>query len=261
MNRLLPILFAATTAWTALAGETVDVPEEMVLIEAGSYLPLFGPEGRASSEPVDALLIDRHPVTNADYLAFVTAKPRWQRSNAKRIFADTNYLKHWESDLVPGAGAPDDFPVVRVSWFAAKAYADWAGKRLPTTAEWEYVAAADSESRDGALRPEFQNQLLLLYSKPGPATLRSVGEDIPNVWGVHDMHGLVWEWVADFNTAMVTGDARGDTGIERQLFCGAASSGATDPSNYAAFMRYAMRSSLKAPYTVNNLGFRCARTP
>ena len=59
--------------------------------------------------------------------------------------------------------------------------------------------------------------------------------------------------------ALVTGDARGDTGLERQLFCGAGSLGASDRGNYAAFMRFGFRSSLRAGYTVHNLGFRCAK--
>jgi formylglycine-generating enzyme required for sulfatase activity len=58
---------------------------------------------------------------------------------------------------------------------------------------------------------------------------------------------------------MVTGDARGDTGIDRQLFCGAGSVGASDRANFPAFMRSAFRSSLKASYTVHNLGFRVAK--
>jgi formylglycine-generating enzyme required for sulfatase activity len=73
------------------------------------------------------------------------------------------------------------------------------------------------------------------------------------------MHGVVWEWVADFSTAMVTGDARGDTGLDRQLFCGSGAQGAKDIQDFASFMRYAFRSSLKASYTVPNLGFRCAK--
>ena len=159
----------------------------------------------------------------------------------------------------PGPDAPLDHPVLWVSWFAAKAYADRAGKRLPTTAEWEYVAKASADSPEGALAPEFKNRLLLLYSRPGPARIRAVGQEPANWWGVHDLHGMVWEWVSDFNSSFVTGDSRGDTGIERQLFCGAAANGATDPSDYPGFMRYALRSSLKASYTINNLGFRCVK--
>jgi formylglycine-generating enzyme required for sulfatase activity len=79
-----------------------------------------------------------------------------------------------------------------------------------------------------------------------------------NVFGIWDMHGLVWEWVSDFNTALVTGESRADSGLDRQLFCGSGSSGASDFSDYAAFMRYAYRSSLRGNYTVANLGFRCA---
>ncbi|HEU5123837.1 MAG TPA: formylglycine-generating enzyme family protein, partial [Verrucomicrobiae bacterium] len=57
----------------------------------------------------------------------------------------------------------------------------------------------------------------------------------------------------------VTGDVRNDTGLERQLFCGAGSVGAKDVRNFPAFMRYGFRSSLKANYCVHNLGFRCAK--
>ncbi|MEI7782572.1 MAG: formylglycine-generating enzyme family protein, partial [Planctomycetota bacterium] len=69
----------------------------------------------------------------------------------------------------------------------------------------------------------------------------------------------VWEWVDDFNTAMVTGESRADNGVERDLFCGAGAAGAQDTGNYAAFMRLALRSSLQANNTTTALGFRCAR--
>jgi formylglycine-generating enzyme required for sulfatase activity len=58
---------------------------------------------------------------------------------------------------------------------------------------------------------------------------------------------------------MVTGESRADTGLERDLFCGAGALGAADTSDYAAFMRAALRSSLKANNTTTSLGFRCAR--
>src|SRR5262249_5555967 len=102
-------------------------------------------------------------------------------------------------------------------------------------------------------------QVRAWYSAPTAKTLASVGQGQANYFGIHDLHRLVWEWVADFNTAMVTGDARGDTGLDRQLFCGSGSAGAKDRGNFPAFMRYGFRSSLQGSYTVHNLGFRCAR--
>ena len=91
------------------------------------------------------------------------------------------------------------------------------------------------------------------------AVLPAVGLGRPNLHGVRDLHGLVWEWVEDFNSAMVTGESRADSGLERNLFCGAGAVGAKDTGDYAAFMRQALRSSLKANNTTTSLGFRCAR--
>jgi formylglycine-generating enzyme required for sulfatase activity len=87
-----------------------------------------------------------------------------------------------------------------------------------------------------------------------------VGSGQPNYFGVRDLLSLVWEWVDDFNTALVTGESRADTGLERTLFCGAGAAGARDLENYPAFMRAGMRSSLRASYVVPNLGFRCAQS-
>ena len=206
-----------------------------------------------------AFRLDALPVTNADFLEFVRAHPRWQRSRVTRLFADEHYLKAWAGDLELGAAVASNAPVTHVSWFAAKAYAASKGKRLPTTAEWEYAASASSTRADGEKDPDFKAQQLAWFSTPTPRAIPAVGSGLANFYGLHDLHGLIWEWVADFNTAMVTGDARGDTGLERQLFCAAGSQDAADRTNYPAFMRAGFRSSLKADYTVHNLGFRCAK--
>jgi formylglycine-generating enzyme required for sulfatase activity len=161
--------------------------------------------------------------------------------------------------LEPGTNAPLNVPVTQISWFAAKAYAQWKGKRLPTVAEWEYAASASSISADGAKDAAFQREILEWYSTPTPDRLRAVGKRRANVWGVRDLHGLVWEWVLDFNTAMGVGDSRSDSGLDRNRFCGAGAIGATDVANFPAFMRYGFRSSLRADYCVHNLGFRCAQ--
>ena len=244
--------------WGGFAFASSNAPTGMVVISGGVFKPLFRSAADFKEVKVKPFCVDALPVTNEDFVKFVRANPRWQRSAAKRLFADASYLKNWANDLELGTNAPPDGPVTFVSWFAAKAYAQWAGKRLPTTTEWEFVAGAGYTNVDGDADLVFKRDLLNWYSS-ATAKLGSVGSSRANYWGLHDLHGLGWEWVSDFNTAMVTGDARGDTGLDRQLFCGSGSVGARDPGNFAAFMRYGFRSSLKADYCVHNLGFRCAK--
>jgi len=231
----------------------------MAAIPDAVYRPLFRGEKDAKEVPVAAFQLDVRPVTNGEFLAFVREHPKWQRSQVKRLFADERYLAHWASDLDLGHARAEQ-PVTNVSWFAAKAFSASRGKRLPTTVEWEVAAGAGFTERDGAKDAEFQAEVARWYATPSPAVLPDAGGRA-NVFGVRDLHGLVWEWTSDFNSAMVTGDARGDSGLERQLFCGAGSVGAKDTGNFPAFMRFGFRSSLRAGYTVHNLGFRCAKTP
>jgi formylglycine-generating enzyme required for sulfatase activity len=253
--------FAAllTCTLTANMGASLPVPSDMAKIPDGDYRPLFRSVTDLQVIPVRSFLIDRLPVSNAEFLEFLQANPGWQRSRVKRLFADESYLKTWAADLDPGTNAPANAPVTYVSWFAAKAYAHWKGKRLLTVAEWEYVASASPKRPDGDKDPDFKKQVFKWYCTPTQSEPIPRGVNTPNFWGVYDLHGLVWEWVADFNTSMVTGDARSDSGLDRELFCGAGSAGAKDLENFPAFMRYGFRSSLKADYCVHNLGFRCAK--
>src|SRR5262249_49803647 len=141
-------------------------------------------------------------------------------------------------------------PVVRVSWFAARAFAKAMGKRLPTTAEWERAALAGFSTPEGAKELGFSNAILAWLARPTPGSFAAAGSGRPNFFGVRDLHGLVWEWVEDFNTAMTTGESRADTGLDRTLFCGAGAANARDLTDYPAFMRAGLRSSLRASYTV-----------
>jgi len=241
----------------AMAGRC-DTPAGMRLIPAGVYAPLQRGAGDATTTAVPAFQLEELPVTNARFLAFVTANPRWRRSRAPRIFADASYLRHWTGDLEPGPAAPPDAPVVHVSWFAARAYARWAGRRLPTTAEWEVAAAAGYATADGRNEPDFTRDLYAWLARPVPPVLPSVATARATLHGVRGLHGLVWEWVEDFNSALVTGESRADGDPDRGLFCGAGAAGAANPGDYAAFMRAALRSSLQAANTTSSLGFRCA---
>jgi formylglycine-generating enzyme required for sulfatase activity len=237
----------------------------MVRLPAGDYLPLFQDGGTQGPVQVAAFDLDAYAVTNAAYAVFVMANPRWRRSQVPRLFADEGYLRHWHDDLQPAPVGQDAIvlqsPVTHVSWFAARAYCKWQGKRLPTTAEWEYVALASAEAPDGRSDPAFMNRLLVWYAEPSPPVPPHVGSGGKNYWGVYDLHGIIWEWVTDFHTALVTGESRGDSDLERNLFCSSGAKGVAEQErvNYPAFMRYAYRSSLQGRYTVQNLGFRCAK--
>ena len=93
-----------------------------------------------------------------------------------------------------------------------------------------------------------------------PRTYKNkVGSTFENYWGIYDMHGLVWEWVYNFNAVLISGESRKDVDTDNKLFCAGGSVGSTDLMNYAAFMRYAFRGSIKANYCIQNLGFRCAQ--
>ncbi|MCF8260156.1 MAG: formylglycine-generating enzyme family protein [Melioribacteraceae bacterium] len=231
----------------------------MVKITAGTYTPLYVDDTTDQSVDVDAFLIDKYPVTNEQFLEFVKTNPKWKRSEISLLFADNSYLAHWKSDFELGESVNPNAPVINISWFAAKAFAKYKGKRLPTVAEWELAAMADESEKNGYGNPNYIAKILKWYSKPTPVFLPAIGSNKPNYYGVYDLHGLVWEWTADFFNALVTGESRGDGGINRNLFCGSGSIGATDFKNYPAFMRFAFRSSLKANYTTSNLGFRCAK--
>jgi formylglycine-generating enzyme required for sulfatase activity len=250
-RRFIPITSALLCA--------MAVGAELLPIPAGVYQPLFVGENDLKEIPVSQFLLATAPVTNGEFLDFVKENPAWQRSKVKRLFADENYLKHWSGDTDLGSNCDAVQPVTWVSWFAAKSYAAWKGGRLPTTAEWEFAARIGFTEEDGKKDPEFMKSIARWYGTPTPAILPAAGSGRPNLHGIRDLHGLIWEWTSDFNSAIVTGDARGDTGLERQLFCGAGSVGAKDTSNYPAFMRFGFRSSLKAGYTVHNLGFRYAK--
>lgn len=228
----------------------------MERVEAGIYTPLYGTDSTAVS--VTAFKIDKFPVTNQQFLAFVRKNPKWQKSNVKGLFAEKRYLNHWKNDLELSNSSLDKTPVTNVSWFAAKKYCECQGKRLPTLDEWEYVAMADKTSPDAREKEGYNAFILGWYEKPKSFN-DEVGSTFKNYWGVYDMHGLVWEWTNDFNSVIISGETRRDeNNSNNNLFCGSAAIGSSDLMNYAAFMRYAFRSSIKANYTIKNLGFRCA---
>src|SRR5690606_34137438 len=228
----------------------------MALVKGGSYVPLYG--DKETPVQVRDFLLDVTPVTYEQYVEFVKANPQWKRSRVSRLFADEHYLQDWNDDTTPVDGRLN-YPVTNVSWFAAKAYCESQGKRLPTVDEWEYAAMADAHKRDARKDSVFNQWVIRGYETPR-SHLKPVGNSPANYWGIRDLHGLVWEWTLDFNSVILTSDSRNqDDSNSTNFWCGGAAINANDLMNYAAFMRYAMRSSLKARYSVKSLGFRCAK--
>lgn len=161
---------------------------EMVLIPAGEFQ--MGASNSNNDEfPVhnvylDAYYMDKHEVTNAQYKKFMDAVGH----QAPKCWNDPNF------------NAPNQ-PVVGVSWYDAKAYADWAGKRLPTEAEWEKAARGgligkkypwgDTLTHDNANDDGIGGKDIWEYTSP-------VGSFAPNGYGLYDMAGNVCEWCSDW---------------------------------------------------------------
>lgn len=242
-------------------GQSIQVAggsKKMLRIPGTTYKSFYVSK---SNKPIriETFLIDETAVTNIQYLEFIKANPAWGRSRIKRIFADTNYLHHWRSDFEIGEANRNIYnsPVVNVSWFAAKAYCKWAKGRLPTVAEWETTGAAPPKNRKYTTVTKY---LIGWYEKPPQAILPNVRSTFLNTYGVYDMHGLVWEWVFDFNSFISTNDSRTTTSDNTDLFCAGASINVTNREDYAAFLRFGFRGSLKGNYCISSLGFRTART-
>jgi formylglycine-generating enzyme len=245
---LLPMLGSASEppAWVVLSGDA-------------AFASVLKYEDSAGKVRIAPFSLMTRPVTNAEFLAFVTRHPQWRRGAAPIVFAEHRYLEHWKGALSLGTEARAQQPVTRVSWFAAQAYCEAQGARLPTWSEWEYAAAADATRADARSDPAWRERILGWYAKPSGKALADVGQDTADMHGVHDLHGLVWEWVEDYAAMLVSADNRQQSDPDLLQFCGAGAISTDDRENYAVLMRIAMLSALDADDTTANLGFRCAR--
>ena len=248
MKKTVLCSLSALLSALAAAGEMADLP-------GGTYRPLY----LAADAPlakVGAFKMDKLPVTNAQFYEFVKKNPQWQRGKLGSKQSDRHYLSHWvkTADGYTPQKADLNKPVVFVSWFAANAYCTAQSKHLPTINQWEFAGQASELKPNGANEKAYRDTILNWYAQGSRNGLREVGRLKPNYWGIHDMHGLIWEWTEDFNSSLLNAG-----GVDASMFCSGAAAGATDPSNYAAFLRYGFRTSLQSKFSVHNLGFRCAQ--
>jgi len=252
---LTGLLLLGLYACAVEAGQSTDAA--MPLVKGGQLESVLPPAPGVKRAAVASFRLDRTPVTNADFARFVQEHPEWRRDRVAALFAEKDYLTHWASATEPGAAIRRQ-PVVRVSWFAASAYCEARGARLPTWYEWEYAAAASETSADARSDADWQRQILDWYSRSARGALPDVGRTTANYYGIQDLHGVVWEWVYDLSSMLVSGDNREQSDPDARRFCGPGALTMEQKENYATLMRIAMLSSMQARYTSATMGFRCA---
>ena len=152
---------------------------DMVLIPAGEF-QMGSNDGDDTEKPVhtvyvDAFYIDKYEVTQAQYNKFLEANPQWGNPST-----DNTY---------------DNHPATPVSWYAAMAYAQWVGKRLPTEAEWEKAARGGLVGQAYSWGNSIDSSKVFLNGGMGNSV--PVGSYPPNNYGLYDMIGNAWEWCLD----------------------------------------------------------------
>jgi formylglycine-generating enzyme required for sulfatase activity len=258
----------------------------MVFIKGGEFL-MGSDEGMPFEAPVhkvsvDSFWIDAREVTVAEYAEFVKATKyvtEAERFGWSGVF-DVETLEwtrsggaNWRNPDGDGKQAPANEPVTQISWNDANEYAKWAGKRLPTEAEWEYAARGglqqNTYSWGNDLRPggkpvanwwqgEFpaKNTAEDGFLKRAP-----VGSFAPNGFGLYDTAGNVWEWTADWFDANFYENSPKENpkgaanGTEKALRGGSWMCAENFCSNY----RVAGRSRATPDTGLNNVGFRCVK--
>ena len=242
----------------------------MALIPEGRF-QMGSRNGEFNEKPVhtvyvDAFYIDKYEVTNAQYKKFVDANPQWRKNRIPRAYHNGSYLSDWNVNDYPiGKG---EHPVTYVSWYAAMAYAQWAGKRLPTEAEWEKAA------RGGAVGQRYPWGNSIDAGKANYGTniggTTRVGNYPANNYDLHDMAGNVREWCLDayqggfYKSSHRRNPLAGGTLNEVVMdFTNLKGSRVLRGGSWgipARGLRVAARLGYVPTYAYPNVGFRCAKS-
>ena len=181
--------------------------KEMILIPAEEFV-MGSPEGVGNDDEhpqhtvyLDDFLVGKYEVTNEQYVEFLNAIGR-NDDGAGHIYLNTDIAAiRLKNQIYKALKGWTDYPVVGVSWYGANAYAEWTGGRLPTEAEWE-KAARGTDGREWPWGNLWEIGKCNSWESGlhGPAPVGSYPMGV-SPYGVHDMAGNVYEWVADWYQA------------------------------------------------------------
>jgi|GEM_PF-3111429 len=188
---------------------TNDIPlrsapeiERMVFVQGGCF-NMGSHFGSKDELPVHKVCVDdfyigKYEVTLKEYVDFLNAigcEPDGKKDNQKLVSIGTK-IKFTNNQFVCNE-KDENLPATTVTWYGAKAYAEWAGGRLPTEAEWEYAARGGLKMKNTTYAGNDSIYDVALYSRNSGNRPHPVGTKAPNELGIYDMSGNAYEWVAD----------------------------------------------------------------